>query len=396
MQNNKSSMGRKIMPFIIIALVVIGLLFVMRLFREEPKSQPREETGFLVETAQIKPESLTIRVNSQGLLIPKRSISLVAEVSGRVVSVSDSFVVGGQFKQGDVLLQIEPDDYEVAVAQAEANLASARASLDLEQAKAEQAEKDWQSFGKKSKPSDLLLNIPQLKGAQAAVDAAKADLKKAQRDLSKTTIKAPFDGTVLAKQVDIGQFINMSGQLGRLAGTHTAEIRLPLTAYNLDQLQLDNESRLPLPVTLSLIDGPDVGSAELVRLEPEKDAQTLVTYGVVEVKNPFELGLRFNTFVNATITGPTYNDVYPVPSQWVLPKERLPLYRNDRLHIQPVSVIYQTDQTDYISQGLTRDDQIITTPIQFPEQGLPLRRQTTTVTARSTATKPDNKANEDL
>ena len=136
MQNNKSSMGRKIMPFIIIALVVIGLLFVMRLFREEPKSQPREETGFLVETAQIKPESLTIRVNSQGLLIPKRSISLVAEVSGRVVSVSDSFVVGGQFKQGDVLLQIEPDDYEVAVARAEANLASARASLDLEQAKA--------------------------------------------------------------------------------------------------------------------------------------------------------------------------------------------------------------------------------------------------------------------
>ncbi len=396
MQNNKSSIGRKITPFIIIVLVVIGLLFVMRLFREEPKSQPREETGFLVETAQIKPESLTIRVNSQGLLIPKRSISLVAEVSGRVVSVSDSFVVGGQFKQGDVLLQIEPDDYEVAVARAEANLASARASLDLEQAKADQAEKDWQSFGKKSKPSDLLLNIPQLKGAQAAVDAAKADLKKAQRDLSKTTIKAPFNGTVLAKQVDIGQFINMSGQLGRLAGTQTAEIRLPLTTYNLDQLQLDNESRLPLPVSLSLIDGPDVGSAELVRLEPEKDAQTLVTYGVVEVENPFELGLRFNTFVNATITGPTYNDVYPVPSQWVLPKERLPLYRNDRLHIQPVSVIYQTDQTDYISQGLTRDDQIITTPIQFPEQGLPLRRQATTVTARSTATKPDNKANEDL
>ena len=375
MQNNKSSIGRKITPFIIIVLVVIGLLFVMRLFREEPKSQPREETGFLVETAQIKPESLTIRVNSQGLLIPKRSISLVAEVSGRVVSVSDSFVVGGQFKQGDVLLQIEPDDYEVAVARAEANLASARASLDLEQAKAEQAEKDWQSFGKKSKPSDLLLNIPQLKGAQAAVDAAKADLKKAQRDLSKTTIKAPFIGTVLAKQVDIGQFINMSGQLGRLAGTHTVEIRLPLTAYNLDQLQLDNESRLPLPVTLSLIDGPDVGSAELVRLEPEKDAQTLVTYGVVEVNKPFDLGLRFDTFVNARILGPDYNQVYAIPSHWLLPQQRLPLYRNDRLHIQPVTVIYQTDQTDYISQGLSQEDHIITTPIQFPEQGMPLRRQ---------------------
>jgi len=355
--------------------VVIGLIFIMRLFKEEQQSQPRQETGFLVETAQLAPQSLTITVASQGLLTPKRNISLVAEVSGRVIEVSDDFVVGGQFKQGDVLLQIEPDDYQVAVSRAEANLASARAQLDLEQAKADQAKKDWQSFGKKTEPSDLLLNIPQLKGAEAAVDAAKADLQKAQRDLSKTTIKAPFDGTMLAKMVDIGQFVNISGQLGRLAGTQNAEIRLPLTARNLTQLKLAEDNRLPLPVSLSLVDGPQVGEAQLVRLESEKDPQTLVTYGVVEVNNPFELGLRFNTFVNAAITGPTYQAVYPVPSQWLLPNQRLPLYRNNRLHIQSVSVIYQTDQIDYVSQGLTPDDQIVTTPIQFPEEGMSLRRQ---------------------
>jgi len=396
MHDNIIAIGRKTLPFIIIALVVIGLISIMRLFRTEPQTQPRLETGFLVETAQVKPQSLTVQVSSQGLVIPKRSISLVAEVSGQVTQVSDAFVVGGQFKQGDVLLQIEPADYQVAVSRSEANLASARANLELEQAKAEQAEKDWQSFGKQSKPSDLLLNIPQLKGAQAAVDAAKADLKKAQRDLSKTTIKAPFDGTVLAKQVDIGQFINVSGQLGRLAGTQLAEIRLPLASHNINQLQLSDDSRLPLSVTLSLVDGPEIGQAQLVRLEPEKNAQTMVTYGVVEVNKPFDLGLRFNSFVNASITGPTYSHVYPIPSEWLLPQQRLPLYRNDHLHIQPVTVIYQTDQTDYISQGLTQEDQIIITPIQFPEQGMPLRRQAISAAARSTASQADNKANEPL
>lgn len=378
MHEQKTSFGRKVVPFVIIVLVVIGLMFIMRLFKEEPQSQPRQETGFLVETAQLTPQPLTITVASQGLLVPKHSISLVAEVSGRVTKVSDAFVVGGQFKQGDVLLQIEPDDYQVAVSRAEANLASARAQLDLEQAKADQAKKDWQSFGKKTEPSDLLLNIPQLKGAEAAVDAAKADLQKAQRDLSKTTIKAPFDGTVMAKMVDIGQFVNISGQLARLAGTQNAEIRLPLTERNLNQLKLAEENRLPLPVSLSLVDGPQVGEAQLVRLEPEKDAQTLVTYGVVEVSNPFELGLRFNTFVNAAITGPTYEDVFPAPSQWLLPEQRLPLYRNNRLHIQSVTVIYQTDQIDYISEGLMPEDLIVTTPIQFPEQGMSLRRQSET------------------
>lgn len=375
MHKLKTVFGHKIIPFILIAVVVIALMFVMRLFREEPKTQPRQETGFLVETTQLHPQSLTIKVDSQGLLVPKHNISLVAEVSGLVTAVSDNFVVGGQFKQGDVLLQIEPNDYQVAVARSEANLASARANLDLEQARAEQAKKDWQSFGKKTKPSDLLLNIPQLKGAQAAVDAAKADLQKAQRDLMKTTIKAPFDGTVLAKLVDVGQYVNVSGQLGRLAGTDKAEIRLPLTERHLAQLKLTQGNPLPLPVTLHQMNGNEIGAAQLVRLEPEKDAQTLVTYGVVEVNKPFDLGLRFNTFVNARILGPDYNQVYAIPSHWLLPQQRLPLYRNDRLHIQPVTVIYQTDQTDYISQGLSQEDHIITTPIQFPEQGMPLRRQ---------------------
>ncbi|KAA3640351.1 MAG: efflux RND transporter periplasmic adaptor subunit, partial [Proteobacteria bacterium] len=351
MHDKITPFGQKITPFIIIALVVVALIFIMRLFRVEPQTQPRQETGFLVETTQVQPQSLTVRVKSQGLLIPKRHIGLVSEISGRVTTVSDSFVVGGQFKQGDVLLQIEPADYQVAVARSEANLASARANLELEQAKAEQAEKDWQSFGKKSKASDLLLNIPQLKGAQAAVDAAKADLQKAQRDLAKTTIRAPFDGTILAKQVDIGQFVNVSGQLARLAGTQLAEIRLPLTSHNLNQLQLTDDSRLPLVVSLSLENGSEVGQAQLVRLEPEKDAQTMVTYGVVEVPKPFNLGLRFNSFINATISGPIYQNVFAVPSQWLLPQQRLPLYRNGRLHIQPVTVIYQANQTEYINQG---------------------------------------------
>ncbi|GAA4825391.1 RND superfamily efflux pump MFP component [Marinicella pacifica] len=393
MQNNQS-FWKKITPFIIIVLVVIGLMFVMRLLRDEPQTQARQETGFLVETVQLEPQSLTIEVSTQGVLIPKRSISLVAEVSGRVVSVDDSFVVGGQFKQGDVLLQIETDDYQVAVARAEANLASARASLDLEQAKAEQAEKDWQSFGKKSKPSDLLLNIPQLKGAQAAVDAAKADLQKARRDLSKTTIRAPFAGAVLAKQVDIGQFVNVSGQLGRLAGSEVAEIRLPLTDRQLEQLKLTHSDRLPLPVNLSLVDGPKVGEAQLVRLEPEKDPQTLMTYGVVEVREPFDLGLRFNTFVQADIIGPTYDNVFAVPAEWLLPKQRLPLYRNDRLHIQSVTVIEQSDELDYISEGLSTEDQIITTPIQFPEQGMVLRRQSISADSPSATSENNSQADE--
>jgi len=384
---NQSSLLRRLLPFLVIIAIVIGLLALMRLMQSEPKVLPPKDTGFLVETTQLQPIDLTVQVYTQGLLQPKHRIQLLAEINGAVVSVSDQFVVGGHFKAGDVLLQIQPADYEVAVSRAQANVAGAQAQLELEQAKAEQAKKDWLSFGKKSKPSDLLLNIPQLKGAQAAIDAAKADLKKAQRDLSKTTIKAPFDGTVLSKHVDIGQYVNVSGQLATLAGTQIAEVRLPLTAENIQQLDLQNTdlAQQPLPVNFSQVNGPIVAEGRLVRIEPEKDPQTLVSYGVAEVDKPLAVGLIFNSFLNAAIEGSDYKGVYAVPSTWLLPKQRLPLLdAEQRLQLQPVNVIYQTSTLSYIQSELSADHRIITTPIQFPENGMQLRLKEPLPTA------PDN------
>lgn len=387
---NKPSLLRRLLPFLVIIAIVIALIILMRLMRTEPQVLPPKDTGFLVETSQLQPTNLTIRINTQGLLQPKRHIQLLAEVSGTVASISDQFVVGGRFIEGDVLVQIQPADYEVTVSRAKANVASAQAQLELEQAKADQAKKDWQSFGKKSKPSDLLLNVPQLKGAQAGLAAAKADLQKTLRDLSKTTIKAPFDGTVLSKHVDIGQYLTISGQLATLAGTKVAEVRLPLTAENIQQLGLDNKvlSEQPLPVSFSQVDGPIVAEGQLVRIEPEKDPQTLVTYGVAEINNPLALGLIFNSFLNAAIKGPDYKNVYAVPAMWLLPNQRLPLLDTDhRLQIQPVEVIYQTSTINYVQSGLSTDDRIITTPIQFPENGMQLRLKDESQTGQVTSEK---------
>ncbi len=375
---NKPSLLQRLLPFLVIIAIVVALIIFMRLMRTEPQVLPPKDTGFLVETTQLQPQDLAVKVNSQGLLHPKHRIQLLAEVSGAVIAVSDQFVTGGRFISGDILIQIQPADYEVAVSRAKANVASAQAKLELEQAKAAQAEKDWQSFGKKSKPGDLLLNIPQLKGAQAALDAATADLQKAQRDLSKTTIKAPFDGTILSKNVDIGQFVNMSGQMATLAGSEVAEIRLPLTTENIKQLHLNDKdlSQHPLPVSFSQSDGVIIVEGQLVRFEPEKDPQTLVSYGVAEINEPLASGLLFNSFLEAAIQGPDYKNVYLVPSTWLLPKQRLPLIDSDnRLLLQPVEVIYQTTTTSYIQSGLSSTDLIVTTPIQFPENGMQLRRK---------------------
>src|SRR5690606_25024076 len=191
----------------------------------------------------------------------------------------------------------------------------------------------------------------------------------------------------LSKHVDIGQYVNVSGQLATLAGTQIAEVRLPLTAENIQQLDLQNTdlAQQPLPVNFSQVNGPTVAEGRWVRIEPEKDPQTLVSYGVAEVDKPLAVGLIFNSFLNAAIEGSDYKGVYAVPSTWLLPKQRLPLLdAEQRLQLQPVNVIYQTSTLSYIQSELSADHRIITTPIQFPENGMQLRLKEPLPTA------PDN------
>lgn len=373
----KSSLIKHVLPIVIVVAIIFVLLQVMSSMKTEPAKAPAKPQGFLVETATLEPTDLTLTIDSQGTLQPKRQIALLSEISGKVVSLNPAFTAGGLFKAGEVLVSIDPADYQVAVSRADANLASAQAQFDLEQAKAEQAMKDWQSFGKKGTPSDLLLNKPQLAGAQAAVKAAQADLRKAQRDLSKTEIKAPFDGTVLSKAIDLGQFVGMSGQLGGIAGTEVGEVRLSLSNADISILNLKNmkSADIQLPITFFDDQGQAVATGLIKRLESSKDSRTLMNYAVAEIEQPFASNLLFNTYLKAKITGSEYRGVYAVPSAWMMPNDQLSVYAaDDTLEIKSVQVAHKTDAYFYVDKGLSSNDAIITTPIQAPEVGMQLRR----------------------
>ena len=121
--------------------------------------------------------------------------------------MSDNFREGGFFDKGDVLLEIDPADYETALTVAQANLAQARVRLAEEEAQSRQAELDWQRLGGDERPTELVLRVPQLALARANVAAAEARVREAERDLERTRISAPYDGRVLAKHVDVGQVV---------------------------------------------------------------------------------------------------------------------------------------------------------------------------------------------
>ncbi|MEM1411312.1 MAG: efflux RND transporter periplasmic adaptor subunit [Pseudomonadota bacterium] len=350
------------------------------------KRPPRADTGpaaVLVEAIPARARSLNFVVESQGPVRPRTETVVVAEVSGKVVSVSPDFVAGGFFRKGEVLLEIDPSDYATAVKRAEASLASRRAQLADEEARSKQAIKDWNNLGRSGEPPALVARQPQLADAKANVLAAQADLEKAQRDLQRTQITVPYDGLVRSKRVDIGQFVSPGTQLGVTFSVDTAEIRLPLSTTDVAFLDLPPSTDLVLadypPVSLqaSVAGQTKTWEARLIRTEGVIDESSRVLYAVAEVADPYGLlgesrqdELRMGTFVRAAIEGRFIENAVVLP-RYVLRNDNTVLVANGEreLEVRQVSVARAEPDEVYLTSGVEDGELVITTTLEAPIPG---------------------------
>ena len=285
-----------------------------------------------------------------------------------------------------MLLQIDPSDYETALLRAEATLAARKAQLADQQARSEQALKDWNNLGREGEPSDLVLRKPQLAEARAAVQAAEAELQQARRDLERTRIKVPYDGLVRSKQVDVGQFVAPGTPLAVTFAVDHAEIRLPLSTSDLTYLdlpsatRLDQAHRVPVTLTADTATGQQQWQAEIVRTEGVVDDRSRVVYAVAEVPDPYGvLGrntqpeLRMGTFVRAEIQGRRADNVVVLPRSVLQDGDTVLVADAERkLEIRPVEVLRAEPETVYISNGLADGELVVTTSFDAPIPGTQL------------------------
>jgi RND family efflux transporter MFP subunit len=279
----------------------------------------------LVRVVQVSARDVPLNVYSQGTVAPRTESTLVAEVSGRIESVSPAFAAGGFFGREERLIRIDPRDYRLAVSRAEAEVARARVRLDLERAEADVARQEWADLGE-GQPTALTLREPQLAEAEAELMAAEAALDKARLDLSRTVIRGPFDGRIRDKRVDVGQFVSPGTPLATAYATDRAEIRLPVPKHDLGFLEID------LGSAGRGADGPavllrgEIGGevhtwpARIVRTDSAFDPRTRMLDLFAQVEDPFRRmpgaqgpSLPIGMFVEAEIGGHMAEDVVVLP-----------------------------------------------------------------------------------
>ncbi len=365
-----------------IIIVVIGVIVAVGLasMRKPPEKKPVEVQAILVDAQPIAFEQVDFEVSTQGNVVAKNQTNLTAQVAGRVVSISDQFVEGGFFNKGDVLVTLEADDFETEVKLAEAELARSQAALEEEIARGRVAEQEWRSVNNTT-PPELGLRKPQLAREQANVKAAAAQLERAKRNLARTQVKAPYDGMVVSRNVDLGQFITSAVNLGEIYSTDVAEVRLPLTDADLAFVALDSNQTLPVTLSAVVAGKFSTWQGQVVRNEGVLDQRSRVVYAVVEVNDPYlrngvrnGLPLRFGQFVNASITGKQGDNLVVLPRHTLrLDGSVVVVTPKNEVAIRNVEVMRADNENVYISSGLEVSDKVAYSAIPNPYNGMPVR-----------------------
>ncbi len=181
----------------VLMLAVAAAVAVTLYFKRPPAqiAQP-EFRPVSVDVAVAVKQSIRVEVQAQGTVTALRETSLMAEVSGRIIDVAENFLVGNFVAEGDVLLRIDPRDYQTELLRAQSAVESAESNLAQERGRAEVALREWKKLPANSQRSeeaqDLYLRKPQLELAEAQLLSALADLNTARDRLERTIIKAPL------------------------------------------------------------------------------------------------------------------------------------------------------------------------------------------------------------
>ncbi|MEZ5274768.1 MAG: efflux RND transporter periplasmic adaptor subunit [Opitutaceae bacterium] len=368
-----------------IVCVAVGITVVLVKSKKKPETKPVEIKPTLVQVIPAESKTETFRVRTQGTVMPRTESTLTSEVSGRILSVSPAFYAGGVFETGDVLLEIDPSNYQSAVAQAEFTLEQARLRYAQEEARAEQARKEWGSLST-GKPSPLALREPQLQAEAANVEWAQAALDKARQDLDRTTIRAQFTGMVREKKADIGQYVTVGTPLGTVFAIDVAEVRLPISLDQLAYLDLPTsfqgkiKSQLAPPVTLTASFGgmEHTWNGTIVRTEGAIDLDSRMITCVAQVDDPYSvrhestgMPLTIGLFVEAVIEGRTVDNVVVLPRQALRGSDRiLVVDENNSLSTRNVEVIKADADEVIITEGLEVGELVCLTALEFVVEGM--------------------------
>jgi RND family efflux transporter MFP subunit len=302
-------------------------------------------------------------------------------VSGRIISVSPDWDDGGTFREGDELLRIDDADYRAALANAESAVAEAALALRTEDARAEQAMREWKKLETGAPANDLVTRAPHIKSVKARQAAAQAAVEHAQRDVERCRIRAPYDGRIRRTLTDLGSWVAPGTTVGEFFRTTAWQVRLPLALDDYGIIDLAK----PLPVTLTATAGGRTLTIEATATATagEIDRATRSMPLIATITASPDPLLAPGLFVKASLSGRTLSKVVRLPRRCLLPGNRVAIVMSgDQLHIQPVTISRSAVDEVYVSDGIKPGERVLATTLAILTESMKVKPLPQTLPAK--------------
>ncbi|MEP4079716.1 efflux RND transporter periplasmic adaptor subunit [Haloferula sp.] len=368
---------RAVMSFVLVLAILLGAIGIGVMFKvNKVEATPGEVkvSDPTVVTIPLEIGSYAPKITSEGVVQSKREVRVAAEVSGKVREIADQLIDGGVVEKDEVLARIDKADYTAALARAKSSEADAVLNRDLEIAKQKQAERDWQKLRKgNAEIPDLVKRVPHLESAEARLASAKEEVQRAERDLERTDVRAPFSGRIREAGVEVGAVLIPGSMVAELYSDTALEVRLP---FSLRDFGLVPDGGGGQEITLTAQIGPKLENwpAVVDRIEGEVERSTLSGYAIAKVL-PSENGAypKVGLFVRTVVSGTKLDDVAVIPRQALRGSSDVWVVVGDdqvKLAKRTVEVV-RTSREDVVVRGnFESGDRVVLTRLSAPVVGM--------------------------
>jgi len=347
----------------------IAIFMGLKSLKSAPPKAENTASAPLVKAVKVSSYSGPIKLYGSGAVRSVAEVTLTPQISGVIKETTEFASTGANFNKGDVLFLIEEDDYLNRLKAAKAEVLRQKVMLQTETYEAEIAKEEWKEYSNLpvDSASPLTLRQPQKAMAEANYKAALANYDMAKLNYKRTKIRAPFSGKLKQRLADKGQFVAPGNPLATIFSTDKSEIHVSIQPHYSVWLEQGK------PVTLRYKNASWEG--KLARIGGSLNEKTRLMTVVIEVDQPYQHSpaLLNGLYVDVELTGKTVDDVFLIERHWLRNETHLWVLSDGKLRIREAEVLHHGKEGSYVRATLNKEDQIITSNIEVPVDGLTLR-----------------------
>lgn len=385
MKNLRTSLSILVCAGVLIAAGVIGFI----LMKTAPRTEPVDKApaAKVVQVIELQPRTEPISITAFGPVMASREVAIKPQVGGRIVQHSPGLALGGRIAKGEEVAVIDPADYQLTLAQRQAEYEEAKFEFELERGRQTVAEREWEELRgdlpEAEVNRDLVLRKPHQKKTEAMLEKASNAIERAELDLKRTSVTAPFNGVVTEESVEMGQLVNAGEEICKLVGSDEFWVRATLPISDLQWVTFPEPgsetggSKVRVKSDQGSITAEWEG--EVIRLLGDLDPNGRMARVLIRVPDPLGLEteeenfipLLLGNYVRAEIEAGTLENVLAIPRTALRQDDRIWVVNGDNeMQIRDTKILWTHNETILVSNVIEDGEHLIVSSLRSALPGM--------------------------